>query len=67
MALKCMPKVYNEGIAMYLEGILMYIKIQECILMVGRYILKDTNVFDTGGHFLMKFKTTCIQKKTNTF
>jgi hypothetical protein len=27
MVLKCMPKVCNEGIAMYLEGILMYINI----------------------------------------
>jgi hypothetical protein len=31
---------------MYLEGILMYIKIEEGILMVNRCILKDTNVFE---------------------
>jgi hypothetical protein len=29
-----MPKECNEGIAMYLEGILMNVKISECILMV---------------------------------
>jgi hypothetical protein len=33
-------KVCNEGIAMYLEGILMYIKIWECILMVNKCVLK---------------------------
>jgi hypothetical protein len=33
-----MQKVCNEGIAMYLEGILMYVKILECILMIHRHI-----------------------------
>jgi hypothetical protein len=31
---------------MYLEGILMYIKTWECLLMVDSCISKDTNVFE---------------------
>jgi hypothetical protein len=41
-----MPKVCNEGIAMYLKGVLIYIKIEEHILMVDRCILKDTKIFE---------------------
>jgi hypothetical protein len=41
-----MPEVFNEGIAMYLEGILMYVKILECIWMVDSRILKDTKVLE---------------------
>jgi hypothetical protein len=38
MVLKHISKVYKvfEGIAMYLEGILMYIKTQECISTIYR-------------------------------
>jgi hypothetical protein len=31
---------------MYLEGILMYVKILECILLVDRCVLKNTKVFE---------------------
>jgi hypothetical protein len=41
-----MPKACNEGIAMYLEGILINVKILECILMVDKCILKDTKIFE---------------------
>jgi hypothetical protein len=40
----CMQKKCNEGIAMYLGGILMYINIHECILIVYRCILKDNKI-----------------------
>jgi hypothetical protein len=33
-----MQNVCNEGIAMFLEDILMYVKILECILMIDRFI-----------------------------
>jgi hypothetical protein len=50
-----MPKVSNEGIAMYLEAILMYIKYKNVFLVVDRCILKDTKVFECFSMYLHVF------------